>query len=222
MITVLARESSCGRMRRPVTCASGHHQQLQVLMLMKMHSNTSSHKPAPERVGKPRVLESVAYEPGCTKPRIDYWFDEIGLAGEGADIVIAKMDEIHFYAPDGRGVRYAYEGPKDIVHIVKDCVALVSPPASQPSTARRSAGIVGTLRWLVRRGVAASVGDDPLDVTSFTFQGTELKFVAHPETLCSGAKRAFRTWGDILVLELDGILYRFHDVCLREHRCILC
>ncbi|KAG0127135.1 hypothetical protein HOY82DRAFT_542130 [Tuber indicum] len=45
----------------------------------------------------------------------------------------------------------------------------------------QSGGILRTMKWLVARSVAAAAVDDPLDVTGFTLQDTELKFMTHLE-----------------------------------------
>ncbi|PUU79070.1 hypothetical protein B9Z19DRAFT_1082628 [Tuber borchii] len=171
--------------------------------------------------GQPRVLEPQGCGPGCMKPAVDFSSEEKGLAGEGSDIVVARDDAIYFYGPNGRGACYAYEGPKEMVHIFKNYVALVSPPASQPSTAPKSGGMTGTLKRLVGRGVATTVTEDPFDVTKFTLLDTELKFVAHSERLISGVKQVFSTWGDLFVLTFDGKVHRYHEVSLQEKLGIL-
>ena len=171
--------------------------------------------------GQPRVLEPQGCGPGCMKPAIDFSSEEKGLAGEGSDIVVARDDAIYFYGPNGRGACYAYEGPKEMVHIFKNYVALVSPPASQPSTAPKSGGMTGTLKRLVGRGATTAVTEDPFDVTKFTLLDTELKFVAHSERLISGVKQVFSTWGDLFVLTFDGKVHRYHEVSLQEKLGIL-
>lgn len=176
---------------------------------------------AGKSTGQPRVLEPQGCGPGCMTPAIDFSSVEKGLSGEGSDIVVARDDAIYFYGPNGRGACYAYEGPKEMVHIFKNYVALVSPPASQPSTAPRSGGVAGTLKRLVGRGGAAAAAEDPFDVTKFTLLDTELKFVAHSERLVSGVKKVFSSWGDLFVLTFDGKVHRYHEVSLQEKLGIL-
>ncbi|KAI5852990.1 hypothetical protein DFP73DRAFT_25898 [Morchella snyderi] len=171
--------------------------------------------------GQPaRVLESQGCGPGCMTPAIDFSSGDRGLSGEGNDIVIARDDAIYFYGPNGRGACYAYEGPKEMVNVFKNYISLVSPPASQPSTAARTGGVSNTLKRLVGRGAPAAA-DDPFDVTKFTLLDTELKFVAHSERLVSSVRNVFNSWGDLFVLTFDGKLYRYHEVSLQDKLDIL-
>lgn len=172
--------------------------------------------------GQPaRVLESQGCGPGCMTPAIDFASGDRGLSGEGSDIVIARDDAIYFYGPNGRGACYAYEGPKEMVNVFKNYISLVSPPASQPSTAARTGGVSDTLKRLVGRGGAPAAADDPFDVTKFTLLDTELKFVAHSERLVSSVRNVFSSWGDLFVLTFDGKLYRYHEVSLQDKLDIL-
>lgn len=112
---------------------------------------------------------------------------------DSGDIVIARDDAIYFYGANGRGPSYAYEGPKQLVSMFRDFVALVTPPksdaASRPSVLRRFVG-GGT--------------DDLYRSSTFALLDTDLKYVAHTETLVSPVRAVFAEWGDLFLLTLDG------------------
>lgn len=108
------------------------------------------------------------------------------------DIVVVREDAIYYYGVDGRGPCYAYDGPKSLVTIYGDYVALVSPAAnttSLSSTLRRFGGMKA---------------DDIFNTSTFTLLDTDLKFVAHSESLVSQVKTLFSIWGDLFSLTLDG------------------
>jgi len=115
------------------------------------------------------------------------------------DIVVARDDAIYYYGVDGRGPCFAYDGPKSLVAIYEDYVALVSPPATTTAAAAKS----NTLR---RFGGAQA--DDLFNTTTFTLLDTDLKFVAHSESLVSQVKTLFEIWGDLYALTQDGKVYR--------------
>ena len=112
---------------------------------------------------------------------------------KNGDIVVVRDDAIYYYTIDGRGPCYAYDGPKSLVAIYEDYVALVSPPASA-STAKSSA--------LKRFGGAQA--DELFNTSTFTLLDTDLKFVAHSESLVSQVKSLFMIWGDLFTLTQDG------------------
>lgn len=108
------------------------------------------------------------------------------------DIVVVRDDAIYYYGIDGRGPCYAYDGPKSLVTIYKDYVALVSPPATtttKSSTLRRFGG---------------TQADEIFNTSTFTLLDTDLKFVAHSESLVSQVKVMFMIWGDLFTLTQDG------------------
>lgn len=115
------------------------------------------------------------------------------------DIVVARDDAIYYYGVDGRGPCFAYDGPKSLVAIYEDYVALVSPPATTTAAAAKS----NTLR---RFGGAQA--DDLFNTTTFTLLDTDLKFVAHSESLVSQVKTLFEIWGDLFALTQDGKVHR--------------
>lgn len=107
------------------------------------------------------------------------------------DIVVVRDDAIYYYGIDGRGPCYAYDGPKSLVAIYRDYLALVSPPAvtTKSSTLRRFGG---------------AQADEIFSTSTFTLLDTDLKFVAHSESLVSPVKALFTTWGDLFALAQDG------------------
>lgn len=109
------------------------------------------------------------------------------------DIVVVRDDAIHYYGINGRGPSFAYEGPKQLVSIFGDYVALVTPPkASTPTKMNTLRRFVGSRR------------DDLYNTSTFALLDTDLKYIAHTETLISQVKALFIEWGDLFLLTLDG------------------
>ena len=110
------------------------------------------------------------------------------------DIVVVRDDAIHYYGVNGRGPSFAYEGPKQLVSIFGDYVALVSPPKAatptKPNVLRRAFGVGHT--------------NDLLSTSTFALLDTDLKFIAHTETLISQVKALLIEWDDLFLLTLDG------------------
>lgn len=109
------------------------------------------------------------------------------------DIVVVRDDAIYYYGVDGRGPCYAYDGPKSLVAIYEDYVALVSPPTS---TTPKKTNIL--------RRFAGAQADEIFSTSTFTLLDTGLKFVAHSESLVSQVKTLFMIWGDLFTLTQDG------------------
>ena len=134
--------------------------------------------------GQPaKVLEDVGCGVGCMT------FDEAN-----GDIVVVRDDAIHYYGVGGRGPSFAYEGPKQLVNVYGDYIALVSSP--QPSTSKINKGI--------RRAFGGSSADDVFHTTAFALLDTDLKYIAYTETLTTSVKALFIEWGDLFLLTLDG------------------
>ncbi len=134
--------------------------------------------------GQPaRVLEDTGCGVGCMT------FDQ-----SNGDIVVVRDDAIHYYGVNGRGPSFAYEGPKQLVSIFGDYVALVSPPKAatptKPNVLRRAFGVGHT--------------NDLLSTSTFALLDTDLKFIAHTETLISQVKALLIEWDDLFLLTLDG------------------
>lgn len=109
------------------------------------------------------------------------------------DIIVVREDAIYYYGENGRGPCFAFEGPKKLVNVYKEYLALVSPPRST-STSKANA---------VRR-FGGPQADEFYNTSTFTLLNTDLKYVAHSEALVSQVKALFVEWGDIYLLTLDG------------------
>jgi hypothetical protein len=116
------------------------------------------------------------------------------LDSRNGDIVVVRDDAIYYYGIEGRGPCYAYDGPKSLVSIYGDYVALVSPPATNVASTKTN-----TLRRF-----GAGQADDLFNTSTFTLLDTGLKFVAHSESLFSQVKALFSIWGDLFSLTQDG------------------
>ena len=118
------------------------------------------------------------------------------------DIIVARDDAIYSYGINGRGPSYAYEGPKQLVTMVANLIAIVAPPKaeapSKPSMLRRF-------------GVGQA--DSILNTSTFAILDTDLKFVAHTEKVASRVKALFVEWDDLFLLTLDG------KVCYASRGC---
>jgi len=109
------------------------------------------------------------------------------------DIIVGRDDAIYFYGANGRGPSYAYEGPKQLVHVFGDYVALLSPPKVTSSMKTGSLGrFVGAER------------DTMFNTSTFALLDTDLKYVAHTETTFSQIRALFIVWGDLFLLTLDS------------------
>lgn len=114
---------------------------------------------------------------------------------KSGDIVIAREDAIYYYTLDGRGPPRAFEGRKRLVSVFQDYVAVVSPPADTPR------GEPGSLR----RRFGGQTADELFNNTStFTLLETDLKLIAHSESLISEVQAIFQIWGDLYTLTQDG------------------
>ncbi|KAH0541991.1 hypothetical protein FGG08_003540 [Glutinoglossum americanum] len=150
--------------------------------------------------GQPaRVLEEAGCGVGC-----------MTVDRKKGDIVVVRDDAIYYYGPNGRGSCYAYEGPKKLVNIYKDYVALVSPPQSTAAS-----------RSIPLRRFGGSQADDLFHTTTFTLLDTDLKYVAHTESIITEVKALFVEWGDLFILTLNGKLQRYHEKSLHQKLDIL-
>lgn len=112
---------------------------------------------------------------------------------ETGDIVIAREDAIYYYGSNGRGPSYAFEGPKKSVNIYKEYVGVVCPPrvaqVSKSKTFRRLGG---------------DEIDELFSNSSFTLLDTDLKYVAHTESLPAQVKQVFVEWNELFLLTVEG------------------
>lgn len=132
-------------------------------------------------------------QPARTVEETGCGVDCMTIDKRNGDIIVARDDAVYFYRPPGRGPCYAYEGQKKLVGIYKDYILLVSPLQSAPMMKSKALG-----RF---RGPPI---DDPFSMSTFTLLDTDLKFVAHSESLVSQVKAWFVEWGDLFILTLDG------------------
>lgn len=132
--------------------------------------------------GQPaRVLEDTGCALGC-----------MTLDKETGQILIAREDAIYNYGPRGRGPSYAFESPKASINAFHDYVALVCPPKA------------GSAKGDSMRKYGVNPAEDILGTTTFTLLDTDLKFIAHSESLVSPMKHIFIEWGDLFLLTTDG------------------
>jgi len=148
----------------------------------------------------PRVVEELGCAVGC-----------MTLDKRNGDIVVVRGDAIYYYGIDGRGPCYAFDGPKSLVTIFGDYVALVSPPSSNISAAK-SNGL---------RRFGGAQAEDLFNTSTFTLLETGLHFVAHSESLVSQIKSLFKIWGDLFALTQDGKVWRYHEKPLQQRLEIL-
>lgn len=124
------------------------------------------------------------------------------------DIVIARDDAIYYYTLDGRGPPRAYEGHKRLVSVYQDYVAIVSPPADSPTRGEPDS---------LRHRFGGQTADELFNSTStFTLLETDLKLIAHTESLISQVQAIFHIWGDLYTLTQDGKVFRYHEKTLQQ------
>ena len=145
--------------------------------------------------GQPaKVLEDAGCGVDCMA------FDE-----SNGEIIVLRDDAIRYYGVNGRGPSFAYEGPKQMLKLYRDYLAVVSLPRSSAPT--RSNDL---------RRFGAAQADDILNTSTISLLDTDLKFVAHTQSLTSQVKSIFSEWGDFFVLTQDGKLFRYHEKSLQQ------
>jgi vacuolar protein sorting-associated protein 11 len=112
---------------------------------------------------------------------------------ETKDIIIARDDAVYYYGPNGRGPSFAFDGPKKMITTFKDYVGLVCPPrvaqVSKSKTYRRLGG---------------SEMKDLFTTSSFSLLETDLRYIAHTESLSGQVKEVFSAWGELFLMTSDG------------------
>ena len=121
------------------------------------------------------------------------------------DILVARGDAIYSYGASGRGPSFAYEGPKQLLDMFGSYVVLVAPPKEVPPSSKN----------ILRRFVG-SQSQDVYNMPTFTILDTDLKYIAHTETLSSQIKAVFKEWGDLFLLTLEGKVFRYHEKPLTQ------
>jgi vacuolar protein sorting-associated protein 11 len=124
---------------------------------------------------------------------------------ETEDIVVARNDAIYYYGPNGRGPSYAFEGPKTKVLVYKDYVAVICPPrVAQLSKSKQF------------RQLGGEEVDDLFTTSSLTLLDTDLKFVAHNESISAQIKDVFVVWNELFLLTADGKVLRYQEKTLQQ------
>ncbi|KAL2799861.1 hypothetical protein BJX66DRAFT_230630 [Aspergillus keveii] len=143
--------------------------------------------------GQPaRVLEDTGCGVGC-----------MTLDRDNGDVLVAREDAIYTYGPHGRGQSYAFESPKSSINVFRDYVALVCPPRSG-TTGSSALQTLGLGR------------DELFSTTTFTLLDTDLKFIAHTESLVTSVRQIFKEWGNLYLLTTDGKIYRYREKSLQQ------
>lgn len=122
------------------------------------------------------------------------------------DIVVAREDAIYTYNLDGRGPPKAYESPKKLVSTYHEYVALSCPPSSSS----------GKDPDAMRRRFGGGASDALFNASTFVLLETDLRIIAHTETLISPVRFVFEVWGDLFSMSEDGKVYRFHEKTLQQ------
>lgn len=144
----------------------------------------------------PRTVEDQGCAVGC-----------MTVDKKTGDIVVAREDAIYYYTLEGRGPPRAYEAPKSLISVYGDYVALVSPPASSPA---------GGEPDNIRRRFGAATADVIFNASTFALLETDLRVIAHTESLISQVRAIVQIWGDLYTLLQDGKVYKYHEKTLQQ------
>lgn len=109
------------------------------------------------------------------------------------DIIVVRDDAIYTYGVNGRGPSFAYEGPKQLVRIFGDYIALVTPPKESTPA-----------KMPILRRFVGTRAENLFNASTFTLLDTDIGFLAYTETIVSKVKALFVEWGDLFLLTLDG------------------
>ncbi|KAG8527671.1 uncharacterized protein KY384_007824 [Bacidia gigantensis] len=142
--------------------------------------------------GQPaKVLEDAGCGVGC-----------MTLDENNGEIIVVRDDAIRYYGVGGRGPSYAYEGPKQMVKMYKDYIAIVSSPRSTKTSDLRRFG--------------GGPVNDVYTTSAFALLDTDLKYMAHTQTITAQIRNIFSEWGDLFILTMDGKLFRYHEKTLQQ------
>ena len=121
------------------------------------------------------------------------------------DIVVARDDAVYYYGINGRGPSYAFDGPKKMVKIYKEFIGVVCPPrVAQISKSR------------TYRRLGGEETDGLFSSSSFTVLDTDLKYLAHNESLPAEVREVFVGWNELYLLTVDGKLYKYQEKTLQQ------
>ncbi|KAJ5239145.1 Zinc finger RING-type [Penicillium chermesinum] len=149
--------------------------------------------------GQPaRVLEDSGCALGC-----------MTLNHESGDILIAREDAIYTYGLRGARAKLCFRKPENIYQWLPRLCGIGLSAQS------------GLSKVQLHQKVWDQSGDELFGTTTFTLLDTDLKFIAHNETLISPMKRIFIEWGDLFVLTTDGKVFRYKEKSLQQRLEIL-
>ncbi|KND87672.1 Vacuolar protein sorting-associated protein 11, partial [Tolypocladium ophioglossoides CBS 100239] len=143
----------------------------------------------------PKTVEDTGCGVGC-----------MTLDPNTGDVVVAREDAIYTYSLDGRGPPRAYESPKNMISIYQNYVALACP----------SSGASGRDPDAIRRRFGGGATDALFNASSFVLLETDLRVVAHTETLISPVRFMFGVWGDLFTITQEGKVSRYHEKALQQ------
>jgi vacuolar protein sorting-associated protein 11 len=124
---------------------------------------------------------------------------------ETGDIIVARADAIYYYGTNGRGPSYAFDGPKKTVKPFKEYVGVICPPrVAQVSKSKAF------------RKLGGEDIDELFSNFSFTLIDTDLKYVAHNESLPAQAKEIFVLGNELFLLTVEGKLFKYQEKTLQQ------
>lgn len=153
----------------------------------------------------PKTVEDVGCGVGC-----------MTVDRRTGEIIVARDDAIYYYTIDGRGPPRAYDAPKHMISVYDDYLALVSPASSRNGG---SSGGYGGGGGSLRRRLGASAvptADTLFNTSTFSMLETDLRIIAHSETVLSPVKAIFELWGSLCVLTLDGKVRLYREKSLQQ------
>lgn len=133
----------------------------------------------------PKVAEDVGCGVGC-----------MTQDNRTGDIIVARDDALYSYTLEGRGAPKAYEAPKKMIYKHGQYVGLSCLPSSATSKDQ------ATMRR--RFGGGGGTGEAIFSASTFVLLETDLRLVAHTETMISPVRFIFEVWGDLFTLSEDG------------------
>lgn len=133
--------------------------------------------------GQPaRIVDNLGCGVGC-----------MTIDKDTEEIVVARDDAVYSYGLKGRGASFAFEGPKKLIKMYKSYVGLVCPPrVSQISKSKAF------------RSLGTEDADSVFTSSSFNLLDTDLRFVAHMESLPSQVRDIFEEWGELYLITMEG------------------